>query len=114
MPIVAFLLTLQAPLIPQPREYVALADMPLRAGVAITPGTNADDRFAVQDLSDGLRARGVRVVAAGTLGARSVTLAPPRTGTARHLPPARPPPVDPTIPHAGPRPPRAGGPRPAP
>src|SRR6266853_225770 len=89
MPIVAFLLTLQAPLIPQPREYVALADMPLRAGVAITPGTNADARFAVQDLSDGLRARGVRVVAAGTVGAVSVTLARAGTVTARQLLAAR-------------------------
>src|SRR5258708_8901794 len=83
MPIVAFLLTLQAPLIPQPREYGALADMPLRAGVAITPGTNAYDRFAVQDLSDGLRVRGVRVVAAGNLGAAAVTLAPTGAPAAR-------------------------------
>src|SRR5258708_6208502 len=89
MPIVAFLLTLQAPLIPQPREYGALADMPLRAGVAITPGTNAYDRFAVQDLSDGLRVRGVRVVAAGTVGAVSVTLARPGALTPRPLPAAR-------------------------
>ncbi|HEX9393883.1 MAG TPA: glycoside hydrolase family 20 zincin-like fold domain-containing protein [Gemmatimonadales bacterium] len=89
MPIVAFLLTLQAPLIPQPREYGALADMPLRAGVAITPGTNAYDRFAVQDLSDGLRVRGVRVVAAGTVGAVSVTLARTGTLTARQLLAAR-------------------------
>src|SRR5258708_12201502 len=107
MPIVAFLLTLQAPLLPQPREYVALADMPLRAGVAITPGTNADDRFAVQDLSDGLRARGVRVVAAGTVGAGSVTPPPPRTGAPRPPPAAPPPPSAPTLPPpAYARPPR--------
>src|SRR5258708_11194390 len=101
MPIVAFLLTLQAPLIPQPREYGALADMPLRAGVAITPGTNAYDRFAVQDLSDGLRVRGVRVVAAGTLGAGALPLS--RTGALPPRPPlaAPPPPLHPTTHHHG-------------
>src|SRR5258708_19243297 len=99
MPIVAFLLTLQAPLIPQPRDYVALADMPLRAGVAITPGTNAEDRFAVQDLSDGLRARGVRVVAAGDVGAAAVTLPPPPTRTAPPPLAAPHPPLHSTLPH---------------
>src|SRR5882672_8329047 len=89
MHIVAFLLTLQAPLIPQPREFVAQPDIALRGGVAIAPGTTAEDRFTVQDLADGLRARGVRVVAAGTVGAVPVVLARTATVTARQLLAAR-------------------------
>src|SRR6266704_1640446 len=75
-------LVAQAPqprLIPQPREFAALADIPLRGGVAISPGTNVEDRFTVQELSAGVRARGVRVVVAGTVGAVPIVLA--RTGT---------------------------------
>ncbi len=79
----------QPPLIPRPREYAALADIPLRGGVAISPGTTPEDRFTVQDLSAGLRARGVRVVAAGTVGAVPVVLVRTGTATARHLLAAR-------------------------
>ncbi|HXI33972.1 MAG TPA: glycoside hydrolase family 20 zincin-like fold domain-containing protein, partial [Gemmatimonadales bacterium] len=89
MHIVAVLVTLQAPLIPQPREYAALADIPLRGGVAISPGATPEDRFTVQTLSDGLRARGVRVVAAGTVGAVPIVLARTATVAARQLLAAR-------------------------
>jgi len=79
----------QPPLIPQPREYAALADIPLRGGVAISTGTAPEDRFTVQTLSDGLRARGVRVVAAGTVGAVPVVLTRTATVAARQLLAAR-------------------------
>jgi hexosaminidase len=50
------------PLIPQPREFEARADLSLTAGVRIlVPGKNDDDRFAAQDLDQTLRDRGIRV-----------------------------------------------------
>lgn len=70
----------QPALIPQPREYTVLADVALRGGVAIIAGASADDRFTAQELADGLKARGVRVVASGTAGAVPLVLT--RTGTA--------------------------------
>lgn len=55
-------------LIPQPREFSARGDISLRAGVRIlVPGGNADDRFAAQNLRDGLRARGVRISSAASV-----------------------------------------------
>jgi hypothetical protein len=49
------------PLIPQPREFSPLANLSLAHGVRIlVPGGNAEDRFAAQNLKDGLAARGVR------------------------------------------------------
>lgn len=48
------------PLIPQPREYTARGNLSLRNGVRIlVPGGNAEDRFAADDLREGLRERGV-------------------------------------------------------
>jgi len=85
-------LVAQAPqpaLIPVPREYTTLADIPLRGGVAISPGTTPEDRFTVQELADGLRSRGVRVVAAGAVGAVPIVLARTATVTARQLLAAR-------------------------
>ncbi len=56
------------PLIPQPREFAARADLSLRSGVRIlVPGGNSEDRFAAQNLRDGLRARGVRIRAAASV-----------------------------------------------
>lgn len=50
------------PLIPQPREFAARADLSLKAGVRIlAPGDDADDRFAAEDLKEDLDARGVRM-----------------------------------------------------
>ena len=79
----------QAPLIPQPREFTALGDLPLRGGVAISAGASAEDRFTVQDLTDGLKARGVRVLVPGTAGALRVLLTRAGTASARQLLAAR-------------------------
>ncbi len=79
----------QAPLIPQPREYATFAALPLRGGAAITTGRAAEDRFAGQDLTAGLQARGVRVVAPGTPGAIPIALARTGTAAARQLLAAR-------------------------
>ena len=78
-PLLAPLLLLtQLPLIPQPREFASRPDVALTRGVTIA-ASQADDRFATQDLSDALRERGVRIAPAGTPGAVRVTLA--RLGT---------------------------------
>ena len=50
------------PLIPQPREFTARADVSLTAGVRIlAPGADADDRFAASTVKDALQSRSVRV-----------------------------------------------------
>jgi hexosaminidase len=50
------------PLIPQPRELVSRAAIPLFGGVRVVePDADADWRFAAQDLKLGLEARGVRL-----------------------------------------------------
>lgn len=48
------------PLIPQPREFTARGNLSLAAGVRIlVPGGDAQDRFAAEDLREGLVARGM-------------------------------------------------------
>ena len=50
------------PLIPQPREFAARGNISLSSGVRIlVPGGNALDRFAAEDLMQGLEARGVQI-----------------------------------------------------
>ena len=53
-------------LLPMPREVRATGDAPVTGGVRVEcPGCDAEDRFAAEDLRDGLRARGVAVSATG-------------------------------------------------
>ena len=50
------------PLIPQPREFTARADISLASGVRVlATGSDADDRFAAADLKEELASRGVRL-----------------------------------------------------
>jgi hexosaminidase len=49
------------PLIPQPHEYTAVANLSLRNGVRIPVPGDAEDRFAADDLGRALRERGVRL-----------------------------------------------------
>src|SRR2546427_13268092 len=81
-PLLAPLLLLaQLPLIPQPREFASRPDAALTRGVTIA-ASQADDRFATQDLGDALRERGIRIVPAATPRAMRVTLARLSTPTA--------------------------------
>ncbi|HEX9108830.1 MAG TPA: glycoside hydrolase family 20 zincin-like fold domain-containing protein [Longimicrobiales bacterium] len=57
-------------LIPEPREGRLLGDAPLRGGIAVLPGGNAEDRFAAEDLTAALRERGIRVGGSGALQVR--------------------------------------------
>lgn len=55
------------PLIPQPREFTSRAALSLTGGArVIAPGADADDRFAAEDLREGLKERGIRPGAAST------------------------------------------------
>lgn len=56
----------QLQLVPQPREIAVLRSQPLPQGIAVTVPANADDRFAVADLLDHLRERGIRTAATGS------------------------------------------------
>jgi hexosaminidase len=50
------------PLIPQPREFTARADVSLASGVRVlVSGDDADDRFAASNLKDALESRGVHL-----------------------------------------------------
>lgn len=50
------------PLIPEPRQFVSRAAIPLSRGVRVVgPRSDADWRFAAENLEEGLKARGVRV-----------------------------------------------------
>ncbi|MGE3526834.1 MAG: glycoside hydrolase family 20 zincin-like fold domain-containing protein, partial [Gemmatimonadales bacterium] len=65
----------QVPLIPLPREAAWTDTLDLAGGLSITTPINRDDRFALQDFAEAMRARGVRIVPGGTAGAVRVTVA---------------------------------------
>lgn len=58
-------LAAQPQLIPQPRELRATGSAPLRAGFTLLTPAAAADRFALRDLADALKERGVRTGAGG-------------------------------------------------
>lgn len=50
------------PLIPQPREFTARADISVADGVRVAvPGADAEDRFTAEDLKAELKARGIKL-----------------------------------------------------
>jgi hypothetical protein len=57
-------------LIPKPREATTGDLVPLARSVTITGAGNDDDRFAAKDLTETLKARGIRVAAGGDAGFR--------------------------------------------
>ena len=62
-------------LIPRPRELAWVRRAPLRAGVAIEVGANAEDKFAASDLAAELKARGIAIVTARPVPARVTRVA---------------------------------------
>jgi hexosaminidase len=71
-------------LIPKPREVTAGDLAPLARSVEITTGTNDDDKFAAKELSETLKARGIRA-ATGTDGGYRIALLRSDTPAARRL-----------------------------
>jgi hexosaminidase len=57
-------------LIPKPREATAGDLVPLAKSVTIAVASNDDDRFAAKDLTETLKARGIRVVSGADAGFR--------------------------------------------
>jgi hexosaminidase len=76
--------TARPPLIPQPREFTARADLSLKNGVSVAaPGGDAADRFAAQDLKSGLEERGVKIRSTAT--AVRITLLRDDSATAQRV-----------------------------
>ena len=76
--------TARPPLIPQPREFTARADLSLKNGVSVAaPGGDAEDRFAAQDLKSGLEERGVKIRSTAT--AVRITLLRDDSATAQRV-----------------------------
>ena len=62
----------QAPrFIPAPREFTAGTAVPLKGAVAITSGTDKDDKFAAADLAVALKERGIKTVTTLTAPGRA-------------------------------------------
>src|SRR5689334_22720120 len=78
-------LAAQLALIPIPRELATLGASALPNGIAIDAAANADDRFAANDLADGLRERGISARVGTSTASARITLLRANNPTAQRL-----------------------------